>query len=145
MKMLVIALCFACFMPLVAPVSAAERTFGPDFSRFTVDVPDGWIAKSTDCGCRLISPDGQSSFSIHVHGNDGKSAPIIAQAIAEDMEGNIKRIEKISQDKTRIHAEADGFDILITIVIVGDTFRVFTMIGNDMGTKTKIRNLPNPG
>ncbi len=131
MKKLFAALCLAGCLALAAPSSAAVQTFGPDYARFTIDVPDGWKATPNDGGCQLISPDENSSFSVQVQKSGGKSAAELTQLIGKEIGGKILKTEDINPGQTYMEAEVDGVRIKLTVIVDGDKFCAITMAGSD--------------
>ena len=85
MKKLITALCLAGCLALAFPASAAVRTFGPDFPKFTIDVPDGWTVTPRDDGCQLESPDRKSSVTVQTMKSGGKSAAEMAMAVEQGL------------------------------------------------------------
>ncbi|MBQ9406593.1 MAG: hypothetical protein IJU37_07660 [Desulfovibrio sp.] len=138
MKHLLTALTLVCCLALTAPVWAATQTFGPDFSRFTVEVPDGWTAKANDGGCQITSADEGSSVSIQVAKNGGKSAAELAKLIGDNLGGKIVKTENDGPNQSSIYAEIDGVRVVVMVFVDGDKFAAFTMAGSDTDTMQKI-------
>ncbi len=143
MKKLITALCLAGCLALAVPASAAVQTFGPDFSRFTIDVPDGWTATPNDGGCQLISPDQKSSFSLQVQKSGGKSAAELTKLIGEKMGGKILGTKDIDPNQSILEAEIDGVKIRLLVRVEGDKFLAVTMAGPDEDAMTKIMDTVN--
>ena len=110
---------------------AAVQEFGPDFSRFTIDVPDGWTAQTKEGGVQLSSKDGNNSIVIQI--TKAGSAPIeeIAQNIAKSLEGKTT-VTKVNDTVYKIHEAND--DITIILSIQGGKMALMTYGGAD--TKT---------
>lgn len=138
MKKHLVTLCLIGLLAMATPALAAIQTFGPDFSRFTVDVPDGWTAKPNDGGCQISSPDEGTSVSIQVHKNGGKSASELAALISKQMGGKIVKTEDEGPNQTNVYAEIDGVRVALTIIVDGDKFVAFTMAGSDEEAMKKI-------
>ena len=138
MKSRIVALCLTSLLAMAAPGLAAPQTFGPDFSRFTVDVPDGWTAKANDGGCQITAPDGATSVSIQVQKSGGKSAAELAGLIGGQLGGKIVKTENEGPNQTTVYAEIDGVRVAVMIVVDGDKFAAFTMAGSDAATMKKI-------
>ena len=127
MKKFIAAVCLAGCLALAAPSVAAVQTFGPDYARFTVDVPDGWKATPNDGGCQLISPDGNSSFSIQVQKSGGQSASELTRLIGQEMGWKVLKTEDVNPDQTYVEAESDGVKVKFSV-----------MAGPDEAAMTKI-------
>ncbi|MBQ7585927.1 MAG: hypothetical protein IJU40_06755 [Desulfovibrionaceae bacterium] len=142
MKILCAISCLILSLALATPSLAEIQTFGPDFSRFNVDVPAGWTAKPNDGGCQITSKDGATSVSIQVHKSGGQSALTLAQAISKEMEGKVVKIEEEKDDPTKvtIYAEVDGLRVAVCIAVEGDKFLAITMAGSDSASIKKIVN-----
>ncbi|MBO5491325.1 MAG: hypothetical protein J5960_07905 [Desulfovibrio sp.] len=140
MKKCLTALCLAGCLALAAPAFAAVQTFGPDFSKFTIDVPDGWKATPNDGGCQLISPDQNSSFSVQVAKNGGKSASELTKLIGQNLGGKILSTKDVNPNQTFLEAEVDGVKINLMVMVEGDKFCAVTMAGPDEETMVKIMN-----
>lgn len=133
-----VTLCLTGILATAAPALAATQTFGPDFSRFTVDVPDGWTAKANDGGCQITAPDGGTSVSIQVQKNGGKSAAELAGLIGGQLGGKIVKTENEGPNQATVYAELDGVRVAVMIVVEGDKFAAFTMAGSDAAMMKKI-------
>lgn len=138
MKKCITTLCLVACLALAHQALAAPQTFGPDFARFSVDVPNGWTAKSNDGGCQITSGDGGSSLSIQVHKNGGKSATELAKAIGEQMGGKVVKMEENAPNQTNLYCELDGVRVAVMITVDGDQFVALTMAGSDTDTMQKI-------
>ena len=138
MTKLITALCLAACLALAAPATAAVQTFGPDFSKFTIDVPDGWKTQPQEGGCQLISPDQKSSFSVQVQKNGGKSAAELAKLIGNQVGGKILSTKDLNPTQTIMEIELDGVKLKIMVMVDGDKFCAATMAGPDEDTMIKI-------
>ena len=138
MKNLFMGLCLLVCLGFACTAAAAVQTYGPDFSRFTVDVPQGWTASPNTGGCQISSPDGASSVSIQINRSGGKSALELAQLIAADMPGE-KNIEE-EDGGVNIYATIDGVRVAVTVVADDDKFLVITVAGPDSATLDRIVN-----
>ena len=138
MTKLITALCLAACLALAAPATAAVQTFGPDFSKFTIDVPDGWTAKPQDGGCQLISPDQNSSFSVQVQKNGGKSASELIKLIGNQLGGKILLSKDMNPNQSIMEVELNGVKLKLMVMVEGDKFLTVTMAGSDEDTMTKI-------
>ena len=138
MTKLITALCLAACLALAAPATAAVQTFGPDFSKFTIDVPNGWTTTPNDGGCQLVSPDQKSSFSVQVQKNGGKSAAELAKLIGEQTGGKILGTKDINPNQTIMEIELNGVNLKIMVMVEGDKFLAVTMAGPDEDAMTKI-------
>ncbi len=138
MKKFIAAFCLAGCLALAAPSVAAVQTFGPDYAKFTVDVPDGWKATPNDGGCQLISPDGNSSFSVQVQKSGGKPASELTRLIGQEMGWKVLKTEDINPDQTYVEAEIDGVRVKFSVIVDGDKFCAITMAGSDEAAMTKI-------
>ena len=138
MRKFISACCFVACLALAAPAFAGDQTFGPDFSRFTITVPDGWKATPNDGGCQVISPDQKSSFSIQVAKNGGKSASELAKLIGQKLGGKLLSTEDLDATQTLLEAEVDGVKMKILVIVDGDKFCTVILAGPDEATMTKI-------
>ena len=55
-------LCALCLL-MAGDCQAAVQEFGPSFSRFAIDVPEGWTAKALKNGVQMVSRDRQNSIA----------------------------------------------------------------------------------
>ena len=136
MKKLITALCLAGCLALAFPASAAVRTFGPDFPKFTIDVPDGWTVTPRDDGCQLESPDRKSSFTVQTMKSGGKSAAEMAMAVEQGLlkqnPGNkVLAAKEISPNKTVMECEFDKVKMTVVVVVEGDKCCVVAAAGSD--------------
>ena len=138
MKNRIAMFCLVACLAWTVPGLAATQTFGPDFARFTVDVPDGWTAKPNDGGCQITAPDGGTSVSIQVQKSGGKSASELAGLISKQMGGKVVKTEDEGPNQTTVYAEIDGVRVALMIIVDGDKFAAFTMAGSDAEAMKKI-------
>ena len=127
------ALMFALALPGMS--MAAVQEFGPDFSRFTVNVPDGWSAQKKENGVQLASKDGNNSIVIQV--SKAGSAPLeeVAQNIAKSLEEKTT-VTKVNDQLYKIHEEKD--DITILLSVQDGKMGLITYGGKDMDTINSI-------
>ena len=90
-----LSVCLAVTLLAAAPSYAAVKTFGPEFQRFTLDVPDKWTEASQEGGIRLISPDGKTVVAVSVGHSEGKSVDAIAERVARDLSATeLKKLDE---------------------------------------------------
>lgn len=123
------ALMFALALPGMS--MAAVQEFGPDFSRFTVDVPDGWTAQTKEGGVQLSSKDGNTSVAIQVIKIGSKSPEEVAQALTKSL-GEKATLTKVNDKTFKIHEAKDNLDMVLGAE--GEKMAVITYAGSD--TKT---------
>ena len=143
MTKLITALCLAGCLALATPASAAVQTFGPDYSRFTIDVPDGWNVKPEEGGCQLVSPDEKTKLIVQVLKNEGISAAELAKALGRELlkkypNGKILGTKDINPNQSLLEAEYNNVKIKTEIKTEGDKYRALTMIGPDEDALIKI-------
>ena len=129
--------CLLC-LALAQSVYAAVQTFGPDFARFNILVPDGWSAVPNDGGCQITSGDGKTSISVQIQKNGGKTSKELAELIGSQIGGKIISIEEEGPNQTGLYAEINGTRVGVLIIVVEDKFVAFTMAGSDVDSLKKI-------
>lgn len=115
------------FLCMYSTVFAEVREYGPDYARFTVDVPSGWTESKTDIGVKLDSPDNKNEISLQISKHNGSTAEQIANGLAKQT--GLKNVEKIDDDVYNISGETDGVPLYATIAIEKDLFFLVVMAG----------------
>ncbi|MCR4666482.1 MAG: hypothetical protein K5657_04210 [Desulfovibrio sp.] len=131
-------LCVVACLAVATPSMAATQNFGPDFARFSIEVPDGWSAQPNEGGCQITSPDGSTSVSVQVFKSNGKSASELAKLIGDQMGGKIVKTENNGNDSTTVYAELDGVRLAIMVTVSEGKAVVVTMAGTDKEALNKI-------
>ena len=121
-------LCAACLLT-AGGSQAAVQEFGPDFSRFTIDVPEGWTAKALKNGVQMVSRDRQNSIAAIIDDNKGLSAEQIAKSVAQKT--GLKEVRRKNDSNCFVTGVKDGTKVGITITVAGKIFVMFSMAGND--------------
>ena len=140
MKKLIAASCLAACLALAVPAIAAVQTFGPDACRFTLDVPDGWVATPRDDGCKLVSADGKTAFTLQVRSSDGKSSAEIAKKFVQAMskegpEYKLLGIKDEAPDRSAVEYEVEVDKVkarlVVKVVVVGERSIIVMYTGSD--------------
>ena len=121
-------LCAACLL-LAGSAQAAVHEYGPSFSRFGIDVPDGWTAKALKNGVHLVSGDRQNSIAAIIDANRGHTAEQIAKSVAHKT--GLREIRRKDDSNYFVTGFKDGAKVGITITVAGKFFVMFTMAGSD--------------
>ena len=121
-------LCSLCLL-LAGACQAAVQEFGPSFSRFTIDVPEGWTAKALKNGVQMVSHDRQNSIAAIIDDNKGLSAEQIAKSVAQKT--GLKEVRRKNDSNCFVTGVKDGTKVGITITVAGKIFVMFSMAGND--------------
>ena len=129
MKALPASLLLASCLLLAGGTQAAVQEFGPDFSRFTIDVPEGWTAKALKNGVQMVSRDRQNSIAAIIDDNKGLSAEQIAKSVAQKT--GLKEVRRKNDSNCFVTGVKDGTKVGITITVAGKIFVMFSMAGND--------------
>lgn len=128
-------LCALCLL-LAGACQAAVQEFGPSFSRFTIDVPEGWTAKPLKNGVQMVSRNRQNSIAAIIDGSRGHSAEQIAKGIAQKT--GLTEIRRKNDSNYFVTGVKDGTKVGITITVAGKIFVMFTMAGNDADALCRI-------
>ncbi len=128
-------LCAACLLP-AGGAQAAVREFGPQFSRFTIDVPEGWTAQALKNGVQMVSASRQDSIAAVIDHNRGLTAEQIAKGVAQKT--GLKEIRRKNDSNYFVTGVKDGVKVGVTITVAGRIFVMFTMAGNDADALCRI-------
>ena len=115
--------------------AATVGPFGPNFARFTIDTPDGWMPDAIPDGVLVINKEGTASMSIVVRPTQGKKAEEIAKDFAEALELKDPKVTKQDDNSYTIsgHNE-DGKAIGGIIYVRGETVMDLSMETDDPAT-----------
>ena len=124
---LLVAICL-----LAGSAQAAVQEFGPDFSRFTINVPEGWTAAAIDGGVQLADQNGACSLAVTKVKSGGASAEALCKAAVQkygvqDAKALDKEDGSFAMSGTR-----EGAPFAVAVTIDGDLAVVIVMAG-DMG------------
>ena len=108
--------------------AATTGPFGPDFARFTIDTPDGWMPDSIPDGVLVINKEGTASMSIVVRPTQGKKAEEIAKDFAEALELKEPKVTKQEDNSYTISGRNDdGKAVGGVIYVRGETVMDLSM------------------
>ena len=139
MKKLFSALVLALSLSVAPLASAAVQEFGPDFGRFTVDVPAGWTTQNIDGGVVVVNAAKDTSVAIACAKNNGESAKDIASAVAQQSGFVNPTIERGDDDSTYVvSGQINGQDTNTVIVTEDDLLFVISIAGKDMDAASAI-------
>ncbi|MBR5050382.1 MAG: hypothetical protein IKX75_03480 [Desulfovibrio sp.] len=128
-------LCALCLL-MAGDCQAAVQEFGPSFSRFAIDVPEGWTAKALKNGVQMVSRDRQNSIAAIIDDNRGLSAEQIAKGVAQKT--GLKEVRRKNESNYFVTGVKDGTKVAITITVAGKIFVMFTMAGSDADALCRI-------
>ena len=128
-------LCALCLL-MAGDCQATVQEFGPSFSRFAIDVPEGWTAKALKNGVQMVSHDRQNSIAAIIDDNRGLSAEQIAKGVAQKT--GLKEVRRKNESNYFVTGVKDGTKVAITITVAGKIFVMFTMAGNDADALCRI-------
>lgn len=101
----------ACALALPGMSLAGTQEFGPDFCRFTIDVPDGWKSKPDSEGVQLASPDQKTSV-MFLCLKTTATPEKFAEKMSEIFKGK-KTTEKLDDTSYRVTAEEEKATMLV--------------------------------
>ena len=116
---LLVAICL-----LAGSAQAAVQEFGPDFSRFTINVPEGWTAAAIDGGVQLADQNGACSLAVTKVKSGGASAEALCKAAVQKY--------GVQDGSFAMSGTKDGAPFAVAVTIDGDLAVVIVMAG-DMG------------
>jgi len=107
------------------------QEFGPDYGRFTVDVPDGWTVTKNDHGALFVDKNKTCSVAIAVSKTQGAYAKTLCKGIAQQSGmKEIKSEEANGSDSYMVAGEINGAATIVTVSTEGDKFVCFTVSGD---------------
>ena len=113
-----------------APASAAVKTYGPEFQRFTLDVPEKWTETAQESGIRLDSPDGKASVAVSVGRSEGKSVDALAARVARDL--SAADVKKLDENTYSFQVTSENTPVC-NILRANDDVFVITTYGGGIG------------
>lgn len=135
-KLLSLAL-LAGMLSIAPATQAAVQEFGPQSSRFTIDVPDGWQTVPRADGVIVNSADQKTSMALQVNPASGLNAKQFADAIAKELAKDPKNsVEKVEGDASvaNIYYKAEGSNIAMIVMVTEGKAFTATMGGEDTNT-----------
>ena len=115
--------------------AATVGPFGPNFARFTIDTPDGWMPDAIPDGVLVINKEGTASMSIVVRPTQGKKAEEIAKDFAEALELKDPKVTKQDDNSYTISGRnEDGKAVGGIIYVRGETVMDLSMETEDPAT-----------
>ena len=122
-------LCAACLL-LAGGTQAAVQEFGPDFSRFTIDVPEGWTAKTIDGGVQLADQGGTCSLAVTNVKSGGASAEALCKAVVQ--KSGMQDAKELGKEDGNyaMSGTRDGVPVIITVTVEGELAAVIVMGGD---------------
>ncbi len=122
------------FAPSTLPAATAGP-FGPNFARFTIDTPDGWMPDAIPDGVLVINKEGTAAMSIVVRPTQGKKAEEIAKDFAEALELKDPKATKQDDNSYTISGRnEDGKAVGGIIYVRGETVMDLSMETDDPAT-----------
>ncbi len=119
-------------------VFAVVQEYGPDFFRFTIDLPAGWSAEKVDNGVQVVNSEKSVCVTVIVDKTEGADAKTLCKAIAEEAE--MKEIQKEKQEDDGSYSvlgSVNGMQTSFTVTVEDDTF-VCISISGDMSAASPI-------
>ena len=122
-------LCAACLL-LAGGTQAAVQEFGPDFSRFTIDVPEGWTAKAIDGGVQLADQGGTCSLAVTSVKSGGASAEALCKAVVQ--KSGMQDAKELGKEDGNyaMSGTRDGVPIVVAVTAEGELAVVIVMAGD---------------
>ena len=118
-----LSVCLAVTLLAAAPSYAAVKTFGPEFQRFTLDVPDKWTEASQEGGIRLISP-----VAVSVGHSEGKSVDAIAERVARDLSAT--ELKKLDENTYSFEVTSENTPVY-NVLRANDEVFIISSVGGD--------------
>ena len=139
MKMILASLLFAACLGFAGNASAAVQEFGPDFARFTVDVPAEWTATAVENGAQFVKNDKSCSVTVIVAKNEGgANAEAIGKAVAEQAGmKDAKEVDKADSSYTCL-GTIGGVQTMIVTMVEDGKFVVSSVSGQDLKASSAI-------
>ncbi len=138
MKKILASLLFIASLGFALNASAAVSEFGPDYSRFTVDVKDGWSATAIDGGVQLVKADQSCSVAIMVNKNGGASAEALCKGIVEASQLKDAKEASKNADSCTYTGTKDGVNMVITTSVEGDKFVAVIVGGTNLNASSEV-------
>ena len=124
---LLVAICL-----LAGSAQAAVQEFGPDFSRFTINVPEGWTAAAIDGGVQLAEQNGACSLAVtKVKSGDASAEALCKATVQKYGVQDAKALDK-EDGSFAMSGTREGAPFAVAVTIDGDLAVVIVMAG-DMG------------
>ncbi len=130
MKALPASLLCAASLLLAGGSQAAVQEFGPGFSRFTIDVPEGWTAKATGGGVQLADQDGTCSLSVTSVKSEGASAEALCRAAVQESGMQDARELGKEDGSYAMSGTRDGAPLAVAVTVEGGIAVVIVMAGD---------------
>ena len=132
MKALPASLLLASCLLLAGGTQAAVQEFGPDFSRFTIDVPEGWTAQAIDGGVQMADPEGACSLAVtNVKPGDASAESLCRDIVQKAGIQNPKELGK-EEGSYAMSGTRDGAPLVVAVTVEGGLAAVIVM-GGDIG------------
>ena len=135
MKFLKTGLSCLLFIIMCSSAHALTKEFGPDFSRFSIDIPNNWTDYSRPGGVLLMSPDRLSEFGVIVEKNHDEADTYY---IINKLVGAYQFLKDLSIERTdsegntyKATASLDGRPFYMLVYSNKDTYAALTVIGYD--------------
>ena len=124
---LLVAICL-----LAGSAQATVQEFGPDFSRFTINVPEGWTAAAIDGGVQLADQNGACSLAVtKVKSGDASAEALCKATVQKYGVQDAKALDK-EDGSFAMSGTREGAPFAVAVTIDGDLAVVIVMAG-DMG------------
>ena len=129
MNKLLASVAIAASLAFAQPAPAATAgPFGPNFARFTIDAPDGWMPDAIPDGVLVVNKKGTASMSIVVRPTQGKKAEEIARSFAEALDLKEPKVTKQDENSCTIFGRSDDGKAVGGIIYVrGETVMDLSM------------------
>jgi hypothetical protein len=118
--------------------AATSGPFGPNFARFTIDTPDGWMPDAIPDGVLVINKEGTASMSIVVRPTQGKKAEEIAKDFTEALDLKDPKVTKQDDNSYTISGRNDDGKAVGGIIYV----RGETVMDLSMETENPATDMP---
>ena len=130
MKALLASLLCAAGLLMAGGSQAAVQEFGPDFSRFSIDVPEGWTAKAIDGGVQLADQGGTCSLAVTNVKSGGASAEALCKAVVQ--QSGMQEAKELGKEAGNyaMSGTRDGVPLVVAVTVEGELAVVIVMAGN---------------
>jgi len=127
----------ALLLALSCQSMATVQTFHSQLRDFTVDVPEGWQAKSIPDGCQIGRADGRNGMTIQLVPADDRSARDVAMATVKAAKAEVKS-ESVEDEGVYLACQANGYPLGILVVKQDGVLLSVVTAGEDEQTMEKI-------
>ncbi|MBQ9536161.1 MAG: hypothetical protein IJU79_00050 [Desulfovibrionaceae bacterium] len=143
---LIFLICTLCFIGQANSACAdhkaqgTQKTFGPPYFRFSVEVPFYWRSRIIENGVFIFSLDNGSSISIQSIPRGQKTPLAIATELTSEGQGKILEVMKDTVDRCMVRANIDQETYLLNVSTFNEYAVVVLLHGQDVAKLLSIIN-----